>query len=200
MIKNNHFERAHFMKKISSLLLALAVMGTATADMGLVTVDMNRLLLESAPGQALQKEIQAEAQKVQTQQQEAMQELNTKREALQKQAKALSSSALQQKQVDLAMTERRLQRELTGASEDLQLLAKQKESELRAELSDTVGEIAEEQSWGAVFDRSAPGFMAGAKSAQVDEQLISLINERSEKEVVVAAADQSEAADDVIIG
>lgn len=191
------------MKKVSSLLLSLAFMGSAAADMGVVTLDMNRFLLDTTPGQEVQKEIQAEAQKVQNNQQKAVQELTAQRESLQKQAKALSATALQQKQMDLAMTERRLERDLRGQSEDLQLLAKQKENELRAELGGIVSEIAEEKGWGAVFDRSAPGFMAGAKNAQVDEEVIEAINKRAKKDVLVAAAENAaptEAADDILVG
>lgn len=192
------------MKKMTSLLLSLAFTGSVVADMSVVTVDMNRLLLETTQGQELQKEVQAEAQKVQENQQKAVQELTAQRDALQKQAKALSASALQQKQMDLAMHERRLDRDLRGQTEDLQLFAKQKENELRAEMNQAVSEIAEAKEWGAVFDRSASGFMAGAKNAQVDEELILEINERAKKEVLVASAtddkSMNEATDDVHVG
>lgn len=172
------------MKKLA-LLLAVA---SSVSARGVVTVDMNRLLMETEQGRAVQKEISQRAQEVQDRQQHAVQEAQSMRDSLAKQAKALSPAALQQKQLDLAMNERRLERELRGQTEDLQLLAKQKEAEVRSVLTDIVSDMVEAREWDALLDRSAPGFMACRRNTEVDEDVIAHANKLFSDNQVLAKA------------
>jgi len=164
------------MKKLILLSAAVMMLGTVFAakqeKFSLVTIDSNRLLAESKRGHALQRKIEQQAQELQEYQQKLVADLRKQGEELQKKAKVLSQEAQQKHLIELRIAERKMQRELEGRREDLQMAAQQEQEAVRRELVTVATGLLEKNEWGALIDVSAPAVLASAQNIDVTEKVL----------------------------
>jgi Skp family chaperone for outer membrane proteins len=156
---------------ITSLLLA-SLSTTALADKGVLVVDMQRVISESVVGKGAKATLEAEAKKRQSSLATRKEALDKVKDALEKQEKLLSATALEEKRGDFAKKAREFERAVADQREEL---GRKNSSEIQKILDSSkkvVTEIAKQKQAKIVIEKDSRSVLFVDSAIDITSEVI----------------------------
>ena len=149
------------MKKLLIVLAALSLAHhpSVTPKGELVSIDSILIMQKSKEGQDIAVKLQKEIEQFQNQVKVSHGELTNLQDEITKQAKVLSTEALQAKTDKLTQMKKDAERTLTDKEESLKAAIQRKQFALREKQLSVISEVSEKNEWGVLVDKNTPGVL-----------------------------------------
>ncbi|MFC1894455.1 OmpH family outer membrane protein [Candidatus Dependentiae bacterium] len=147
----------------------------------LVSIDSILLMQKSKEGKILAEKLQKDVDAFQNFAKNAQKEIVDYQQTVQKQAKALSKSALIEKGENLEKMRKTAERNLTDKETDLKRKIQREQAVLRNNQMTVVSEIFEEKKWGMLIDKNTPGVLFVANSIDKTDEVLKVVDEKYKK-------------------
>lgn len=174
---------SHWHQVVAGVVLAGAALCgfldvSEAKQLGVVIVDIQKVLSESVVGKAARSDLEAQLKKGQLKVAEAQSDFDRLRSEFEKQASVLSAAARDEKRETLSKKQRELQR----LSEDLRAdLARRNEAAMMRvgqQIQGVIDEIAREKGYSFVLERDKQSVVFASERIDITSDVIEVLNTR----------------------